>query len=177
MKKSVKLGILVVTICLIAGSFLALSAASGKSLKASSLNLPSGERPTLIFNRSLKSTSFSLVDCCQTANPGFTNIDPVVNFKCPGPGNCTVTAEINAQAGGNTISQNRWAVVGLLDGAYMGPGPYAGELLTDGFYSVTSWTDAVGGVTPGNHTLQSQIYTDDGATLANAHITYRLYKP
>jgi hypothetical protein len=135
------------------------------------------ELPIAKFNRALKSTSFSLVDCCQTANPGFTNIDPVLNFKCPGPGNCTVTAEMSVQAGVNSLSGNRWAVVGLLDGAYMGPGPFAGELPTDSSFVVTNWTDAVSGVTPGNHTLQSQIYTDDGATIANAHITYRLYKP
>lgn len=176
MKRSVKLGILVVTICLIAGAFLALSAAPGKSRKASVLNLPA-KPPALIFNKALKSTSVVVGEADITIPSGFTNIDSPLGFTCPGPTTCTVAAEMNVQLGENTISGNGWALLGMLDGSYMDGGPYVGELLTDGRFSAAHWTATLGGVTPGHHTLQSQVYTDDGAFLANYELVYRLYKP
>lgn len=160
------------------GVFLALPAKSARPLRA---NAVPGIRPaqplTLLFNRSLKSTTQEIGTCCATVGSGFSNIDSALTFTCPGPGTCTVTDEMVVQAGNNTIGGNRWALVGLLDGNYIDGGPFVGELLTDSNYSVATWTSAAGSVAPGKHTLQSQIYTDDGATLANWGITYRLYKP
>lgn len=178
MRQSLKLGVVVLTALLIGGVFLALPARSTSPVRANAVGVaPAGGPPALIFNRSLKSTSFSVNVCCQTATAGFFNIDSPVSFTCPGPGNCTVSAEMWAQAGGNSTAQNRWALVALVDGSFIGPGPFAGELLTDGLFSVTSWTDVAANIPPGHHTLQSQIYTDFGATLANANVLYRLYKP
>lgn len=176
MKRSLKLGILVATMCLIAGSFLALSAAHGKLPRTSVLNLPV-KPPTLIFNKALKSTSVAVGEPDITIPAGFTNIDSPLGFTCPGPTTCTVAAEMNVQAGNNTLSGNGWALLGMLDGSYMDGGPYVGELLTDSRFSVAHWTVTAGGVTPGHHTLQTQIYTDFGAELANYEIVYRLYKP
>jgi hypothetical protein len=179
MGKTRKLGVFLLTICLVAVLVLALSATAGKTSGANSIQ--SADTPaSLIFNRSLKSSTVSWGGCCQTANAGFTAIDSPLNFTCPGPGTCTLSAEMNVQAGGNTVAGNRWALQALVDGQYMDQppaGPFAGELLTDGNYSTTTWIANQSGVTPGKHTLQSQIYVDDAATLANYSIVYRLYKP
>jgi len=178
MKHRLKFGVVLFITLLLGGVFLALPAKSSRPVRANAVaGVPTGGPPTLIFNRTLKSTSFNRIDCCQTAVAGFTNIDTPLTFTCPSPGTCTLSAEMYAQAGGNSATANRWALIALIDGSFIGVGPFAGELLTDGDYSITSWTDVASGVTPGKHTIQSQIYTDDGATLGYAGITYRLYKP
>ncbi|MFZ0283645.1 MAG: hypothetical protein WAL32_00310 [Terriglobales bacterium] len=179
MKRSLKLGVVLLMTLLLGGVFLALPAKSTRPVRASAVGgVPPGQPPTLIFNRALKSTSFNRIDCCQTLPGGvFVNIDSPLTFTCPGPGTCTLSAEMIAQAGGNSASENLWALVALVDGKYIGVGPFAGELLTDGYYSVTSWTDVGSNIAPGKHTIQSQIFTEDAAILGYAGITYRLYKP
>ena len=181
MHKKSMLGVAVVTMLLIGGAFVALSARSGRSSQTNAVAMtPTGDAPTVIFNRSLKSSSVSWGGCCQTAPAGFFNIDSPLNFTCPGPGTCTVSAEMSVQVGANTTAANRWALAALVDGAYMEEppaAPYVGELLTDGDYSAAQWTANMSQVPAGHHTLQSQIYTDFGATLANYSIVYRLYKP
>lgn len=181
MKRSVKLGVFTLVLFLVAGAMVALSARSTKAVASSPVNGPSHHQAPsqLIFNKSLKSSSVSWDDCCATATPGFFNIDSPLNFTCPGPTTCTASAEMWVQVGGNTFTANRLAVCGLVDGNYMAEPvcPYAGEALADGDYSVISMSQSMDNIAPGKHTLQTQLYSDDGVTLAQYSIIYRLYKP
>jgi hypothetical protein len=107
--------------------------------------------------------------------------DSPLKFTCP-TGGCTVSVEVNAQVGGSTDASNSFAVCGLLDGNFMPPPgnggcPYVGETLVDGGFVVGTFVFTQNGVHAGNHTLQSQIFVNDGALLANYSVTYRLYTP
>jgi len=83
------------------------------------------------------------------------------------------------QLGNNPVSGNRIAACGLVDGSLMGEPlcPYSGEAPADGNYLVTTMAQSMDNVAPGHHTLQTQVYTDLGATIAQYHVVYRLYKP
>jgi len=177
MKQSVKLGVFLLVTLLLGGAFLAVSAKSTRNLHTTVVRGVPAAPPTLVFNRSLKSSSFSFGEADVAIPPGFVNIDSPLGFTCPGPTTCTVAVEMNGQLGDNFTSSNGFALMGLLDGNFMDGGPYLGELLTDGRFSSGTWFVTNGNVAPGHHTLQTQVYTDDGAELANYEIVYRLYKP
>ncbi len=87
MKHSLKLGVVLLITLLLGGVFLVLPAKSSRPVRASAVaGVPPGGAPTLTYNRALKSTSFNQIQCCQTATPGFFDIDTPLAFTCPGPG-------------------------------------------------------------------------------------------
>jgi len=131
------------------------------------------------FNRSLKSTTMNYDEPLVTVSADtFTNIDSPLSFTCP-HGGCTLTADIHAQVGEGGPSFNEWAICALLDGNIMPPNacPYVGELATDGSFSASSFEFVQTGVTAGHHSIQSQIFMNEGGLLATYEITYRLYTP
>lgn len=165
---------------------LATAADSAKSTKSPNTINGSqrvGAPQTVVFNRALESTSFSFGEL-DTSVPAFTytNIDNPLNFTCPYT-TCTVTAEVHAQFGGNTTTDDSSAICGLVDGNFMSPPgngggcPYTGLVRSDGGYSENSFTFVQSGVKKGNHTLQGQVFCNEDTILANYSIVYRLYKP
>jgi hypothetical protein len=139
--------------------------------------------PTTIFNRKLQSTTIVQGESdVEITAATFTSIDSPLKFTCP-TGGCTVSVEVNAQMGGTTDTSNFFAVCGLLDGNFMPPPgggngcPYVGETQVDGGYSVGTFVFTQSGVHAGSHTLQSQVFINQGALLGNYSITYRLYTP
>jgi len=163
----------------------ALAADSSKATKSSTVghNAPVSGPPTLVFNRTLRSTSFSFGDADITIPGGTeTAIDSPLKFTCQFA-TCTVTVEMHVQFGGNTISDNDSALCAHLDGVDMPPPgggggcPYTGEILTDGRYQEASFSFTQNGVTKGSHTMEGFAWADDGATVGNYTIIYRLYTP
>jgi hypothetical protein len=139
--------------------------------------------PTTIFNRKLQSTTIVQGEADVTLSAEtYTAIDSPLKFTCPS-GGCTVSVEVSTQIGGSTETSNLFALCGLLDGTFMPPPgnnegcPYVGETPVDGGYLGETFTFTQNGVKAGNHTLQSEIYSLEGAFLANYSITYRLYTP
>lgn len=179
MNKSVKIVVVLLMLFLVAGAFVALSAAPTRSVQGSpvsgvSKNLP----PSLIFNRKLISTSQSYDSAITAVGSSFQPIDAVLGFTCPGPGTCTASAEQNVQVTGST-SGNRWAICTAVDGVFMSEPlcPYQGIVPSDGTFVAGSFVQNQDLVTPGHHTLQTFLYTDLGGSLSIYNMTYRLYKP
>ena len=142
-----------------------------------------GSPQTVVFNRQLRSTSFSFGEI-DISVPAFTYtpIDNVLNFTCPYT-TCTVTAEVHAQFSGNTTTDDSSAICGVLDGNFMSPPgggngcPYTGLVCSDGGFSENSFTFVQSGVKKGNHTLQGQVFCNENTILVNYSIVYRLYQP
>jgi len=133
--------------------------------------------PTLIFNRKLVSTSFSLNNDIIVVGPGKQAVDSPLTFTCP-KGGCTVTADVHVQMGENTKAQNLFAVCADLDGGDMAPGcPNIASIPTDETFIGATFAFANSNVAPGTHTLQGFVYTTFGASRAYYSITYRLYTP
>lgn len=134
----------------------------------------------LIFNRVLKSTSVSFGSPIVSEPAGYANIDSPVKFTCVGPTTCTLSAEIKVQVIANFSNGNGVALCSQVDGQFMEEPescPYLADLPGDGAFHALDWTANMSKVAPGKHTLQSQIYSDQGIGLFEYEITYRLYKP
>lgn len=110
-----------------------------------------------------------------TAGSENNPIDDVTTFKCPWRG-CTLEIEQSVQMCNGSVSSNRWATLVQVDGTWAGYSPYVGEVPADGD-CVLATTNQTTPVTPGKHTVQSFVYADDAAELANWHINYRVYIP
>ncbi len=132
---------------------------------------------SIIFNRKLVSTTQSYGEPGTSEGASFVAIDSPLAFICPA-GGCTVSAEQNVQLSGS-VAGNRWAICTAVDGNYMDQPdcPYLGYVSSDGSYLAGSFVQNMSGVTAGKHTLQTFLYTDDGATLSIYNIVYRLYTP
>ena len=172
-------------VCMLCGVSIASAANSRKSTTPNTGNSQQrvGSPNTLVFNRTLESTSFSFGEDDILVSPfTYTPIDNVLNFTCPFA-TCTVTAEMHAQLGGNTTDDDNAALCGVLDGDFMSPPgggngcPYTGLVRSDGGFGENSFTFVASGVKKGAHTLQGQVFTWENTTLANYSIVYRLYKP
>ncbi|HTZ96971.1 MAG TPA: hypothetical protein VMB18_11270 [Terriglobales bacterium] len=183
MSNRVRLGVFLSTILVIAGAFAALSAAPSRSAQAKTVsgsplgNVSRALPQDLIFNRKLQSTSQSYSNSLTSVGSGFVPIDSPLTFKCPA-GGCTVSAEQNVQVSG-TVAGNKWAICTFVDGNEMQQPlcPYLGYVSSDGSYVAGSFVQNMSSVPAGNHTLQTQLYTDDGANLSIYNIVYRLYTP
>src|SRR5690349_6238168 len=141
--RSLKLGSFLLTIILVASAVLAQAGQPARTQTGPTNVVSRGVLPpTLIFNRSLKSTSQSW-DCCSPVaiGPGFVALDGVLTFTCPGPTTCTVSAEQNAQLRGTT-SANRWAICTELDGLFMAEPscPFLGTVPSDDSYVAGAFT-------------------------------------
>jgi hypothetical protein len=179
MRKSLKLGVIVMTIVLVGSSVVALAAEPAKGQAGPEHSVSRNLPPTVIFNRRLVSTSQSW-ECCGIVGiaAGFVALDAPLKFTCPAGGTCTVSAEQNVQVRGTT-SANKWAICTQVDGAFIAEPncPYLGVIPSDSSFLAGSFTQNVSAVAPGNHTLQTFVYTDNGGDRAVYNITYRLYRP
>ena len=176
MRIHVRFGVIAMLSAICAGGLGAAPADSSKSLA-----VPSNKKtspPTQIFNRKLSSTTMVVGNDYQDIGAGDVAIDSPLTFTCPS-GGCTVAAEIHVQLGLNTISGNTVGLCSNLDGSNMPPQgcPVAGTIPTDDSFVAYSFEFAQNGVTAGQHTLQSFVYTSDGARRSRYLITYRLYTP
>lgn len=131
--------------------------------------------PTVLTARHLKSTALSTGSSGVTAGPGFAAIDQVTTLRCPGTKTCTFEADQNVEASGSW-DNNRWGICTKVDGTYMPYCPYLGYL-TNGGFQAGSFIASMSGLSPGSHSVQTFIYTDDGAQIDIYAILYRVYTP
>jgi hypothetical protein len=77
-----------------------------------------------------------------------------------------------------STSGNAWAICALIDGNYMSEPncPYLGYIPNDGFFFANSFMQTASKLSPGSHTLKTQIYTSNGGTIENYALIYHVYK-
>lgn len=179
MRMHVRFTIVVVLLAVCAVGLGAAPADSGKSLTVTvpnSKQAPAAQ--TQIFNRKLTSTTINVGNDYQDIGSGLVAIDSALPFVCPS-GGCTITAEIHVQLGLNTFGGNGAGLCTYLDGVAMPPQgcPSVGTVPADDSFAAYSFEFAQSAITAGKHTVQSFVFTDDGARRSRYLITYRLYTP
>lgn len=111
----------------------------------------------------------------SAVSAGFTALDPANKLTCPSGQTCTITATISVQLGGNLTAANLYAAEWTLDNESAGQSPYLGETPSDGTYAGDTWTSDQPGVAAGKHTVETYVFSRDGATLGSWTVTYNLY--
>jgi len=180
MSKSVKLGLVLVAVCVIAGAFVALSAASPKAVQATPvIGAKTVPLTDVLANRKLLASTISYGSPWVNLPAGQTPIDSPLTFKCPTGHTCTVSVEQFANFGNNFTPNSRFGFCSTLDGFGMSQPvcSYQGELLSDGNFIGGSMTQNASGIQPGLHTVQTSVQLDAAAQLGIYSITYRLYTP
>lgn len=125
----------------------------------------------------LRSTALSAGNLGATVPAGFVALDAPLVLNCPGHTTCTFAAEQNVQVKGST-SSNGWAICTKVDGNYMSEPscPFLGYTGST-FYVGGSFSQSQTGFTPGNHTVQTEVYSSNGMDVYNYAINYRVYTP
>jgi hypothetical protein len=119
------------------------------------------------------------IDTGYNFNPlvaGFNSLDSTT-VTCANAAGCTIVFDIMSQAGDNTVSGNRWAIVAYVDGSSVHGGPYQGTLPVDGSYVMGNYHDSLP-VAKGTHTVSFSLYVGAATGLSGAwQATYAVYKP
>jgi hypothetical protein len=129
-------------------------------------------------NRKLFETWISEANDLVTVGSGFQAVDNPITINCPAPNLCTFAAEQNLQVNGST-SGNRWAICTEVDGNFMSEPlcPFLGLVSSDGTYIAGSFVQTMHGLSPGQHTVQTFVYSDLGLSRSIYAIVYRVYGP
>ena len=105
---------------------------------------------------------------------GFNNIDSATTLSCGTAPTCTIAAADMAQLEAGT-NGSLWAICVLVDGNYANPGcPYQGAATSANYQVGNSQQSYVVG--SGSHTVQTQVYVANAATLGEWSFTYKIYK-
>jgi len=107
----------------------------------------------------------------------YTAVDAPITVLCPGTtGTCLLQADEWLQTGQGSTAGNEFALCFYVDGSSIGSCWYNGSTPADGTYVMGS-TSAGKTVTHGSHTVQTFVYSANGAYLSYYNNTYRVYKP
>jgi hypothetical protein len=113
----------------------------------------------------------------------WTAVDAVHTIQCPGTtGSCTITADISVQEVGSTAS-NGGAVALEVDGILVCTSDasngchYAVEIPSDGRFVEANELNSLSSVALGFHTVQTFVWSDNGASGGFYNIRYAVYKP
>jgi hypothetical protein len=132
------------------------------------------EAATVSKSLILQSTFIAQDIVPQAVANGYRTVhERVINCPTTPAGKCSVEVLQTVQVIGST-PENRVAL-GLFRNNTFVRSPYVG-LVPEDFYVAYGFTQWVGGLAAGNHTLRSTIWTDDGATRGLYTIVYRIYK-
>ena len=111
---------------------------------------------------------------------GFQSIDAPTAFTCVAPGHlhggtCTIEADQNVQVIGSTPN-NAFAICTQVDGVFVGQPvcPFIGTV-PNGSYGTGSFMQTGAGISPGPHTVQTFLFTTNGAVRSIYTLVYRLY--
>jgi hypothetical protein len=131
--------------------------------------------------RKLKRNFISQDSGSVAVGAGFQPVDAPTTINCPSTpytSTCTIEAEQHLQVKGSTAG-NSWAICTQVDGAFMGEPlcPFLGVVPSDGTLIFGSFAQTKTGVSVGDHTVQTFVYTANGATRSIYEIAYRLYVP
>jgi len=127
--------------------------------------------------RVLKSTTIVSDNAFTAVAGGFQPIHGPITMTCPGTGTCTLEAAQNVQVQG--AGGGAWAICTQVDGFFVSEPscPFLGSVPTDGSFGAGSFAQSASNLGPGNHTVQSFIFTSGAANLSIYNIVYRIYKP
>lgn len=133
--------------------------------------------PVTLTNHALSGTYIDQAMSDVTVGSSFQPIDSAVTITCSNTAGCTIGSESVVEVGGQTATGNRWGICSSLDGT-IGAGicTYQGYIPSDGSFVTGAFNNAVA-ITKGTHTIQTYLYTDAGAFLAQYSNTYHRYKP
>jgi len=107
----------------------------------------------------------------------FTAVDAPITVVCPGTsGNCLLQADEWIQTGLGSTTFNEFALCFYVDGVSIGSCWYNGSTPADGSF-VLGTTSAGKTVPHGAHTVQTFVYSINGAYMSYFNNTYRIYKP
>ena len=105
----------------------------------------------------------------------FTLIDAAITVTCPGlTGTCLLQAGQWIQTGGGSSTSNEFALCFYVDGVSL-PCYYDGSTPSDGSFVMGTVSQGIS-VAHGNHTVQTYIYSNNGAFMNLYTFTYRIYK-
>jgi hypothetical protein len=105
-----------------------------------------------------------------------TTLDPVNKLTCPSGQTCTITDTIDVQlAAANSSAENKFGFPWHLDGFDTPDTPYVGLTPANGDLVSGSWSGNQTGISAGKHTVQSLVFSLEGAKLFAWTVTYSIY--
>ena len=111
---------------------------------------------------------------------GYAQLDDATTVTCPGPSSCLIEFDQFVEVGGSG-SDNPWAIWSALDGNLVSEpdGPWQGYVNFGGnyFWKTGSGFQFAGGVSPGQHTVQTYVYSQDGVEVGIWALKYQVYQP
>jgi len=109
----------------------------------------------------------------------YTPIDTKLTVSCPGSGTCTIEADMWVDNyNSSQIPGNSNTICLYVDGVQTSGCAYeTSETPPDGSHVHASTSQPLSGLAPGNHTVQTYFYSDDGAFVEYYTVNYRVYKP
>jgi hypothetical protein len=162
----------------VAGCCLIASVASAQDTSPAQGATASSSAALSLANRVLKKSYINSDSGLVAVGAGFQAVDGPTNVNCPGTsGVCVIEADQHLQVISG-VSGNRWAICTAVDGNFMADPlcPFLGIATTSNF-EARSFTQTQHGVSFGNHTVQTFVYSDAGLSRSIYEITYRVYKP
>jgi len=110
----------------------------------------------------------------------YTPVDTKLTVSCPGTsGTCTIEADMwvdNYLSGGGSL--NSITICLYVDGVQTSGCAYeTSETPPDGSHNHASTSQPLSGLAPGNHTVQTYFYSNEGAFVEYYTTNYRVYKP
>jgi len=137
-----------------------------------------GQVAQSLVAHTLKTTYVSSGALDETLSSGYVAIDSANTITCPGTsGNCLVQADSWVEVGDESYTGNRVANCLYVDGTLVnGTCYYSGEVPADDSYFQSSSSISTT-VKFGKHTVQTYIYTTDGANVGYYNINYKVFKP
>ncbi|MGB8543663.1 MAG: hypothetical protein WCD49_18690 [Candidatus Acidiferrales bacterium] len=108
----------------------------------------------------------------------YTPIDHQLTVLCPGTtGTCSIEADMWVENGDSNSTINANAVCLYVDGKATNFCPYSGETPADYTWVQSSASQIVSGLAPGNHTVQTYFWSNNGTLTSTYNSNYRVYKP
>jgi hypothetical protein len=107
----------------------------------------------------------------------FTPIDTQLIVTCPGTtGTCTIEADMWVQNSNGTEATPN-SICLYVDGVASGGCPFAGGATDPGYFETMTSSWPVSGLAPGEHTVQTFVYSTHGEFVGDHTSNYRVYKP
>jgi hypothetical protein len=133
-------------------------------------------------NHALNRTYITSGNYASTVFPaGSTAIDSPQTIQCPGTtGTCTIEAVMSVETGLTTTlgSPNNFALGAAVDGSFLdGAQYYVANTPNDGSFVTGTRSTSGSGFLHGFHTVQTFIFSNNGAPVQQYNITYHVYKP
>jgi hypothetical protein len=119
-------------------------------------------------------------DTVTVKSSGYRQLDDATTVTCPGPSSCLIEFDQFVEVGGSG-SENPWAIWSAVDGSLVSEpnGPWQGFVNFGGnyYWKSASGFQFEGSVSPGEHTVQTFVYSQEGVTVGIWALKYEVYEP